>query len=80
MTTASRPFEDLIEFLSKMPPEDILAFRASDTTVQRVQTLIEKEKQGGASPEEKAELERYLIQEDLMIIAKARAKMRLAQS
>ncbi len=78
--TASRPFEDLIEFLAKMAPEDVLAFRASDATIRRVQTLIEKEKQGSITLEEKAELERYLIQEDLMIIAKARAKMRLAQS
>lgn len=77
--TASRPFEDLIEFLAKMAPEDVMAFRASEATVRRVQMLIEKEKQGSISPEEKAELERYLIQEDLMIIAKARAKMRLAQ-
>jgi hypothetical protein len=77
--TASRPFEDLIEFLAKMAPEDVLAFRASEATVRRVQMLIEKEKQNNITLEEKAELERYLIQEDLMIIAKARAKVRLAQ-
>ncbi len=78
--TASRPFEDLIEFLAKMAPEEVLAFRASDATILRVQKLIEKEKQNSITPEEKAELERHLIQEDLMIIAKARAKMRLTQS
>jgi hypothetical protein len=78
--TASRPFEDLIEFLAKMAPEEVLAFRASDATIRRVQTLIEKEKESSITLEEKAELERYLIQEDLMIIAKARAKMRLAQT
>ena len=77
--TAIRPFEDLIDFLAKMAPEDVLAFSASDSTIHRVQTLIEKEKQNNISAEEKAELERYLIQEDLMIIAKARAKMRLAK-
>lgn len=77
--TANRPFEDLIEFLAKMAPEEVLAFRASDATVKRVQTLIEKEKQQSLTSEEKDELERYLIQEDLMIIAKARAKLRLAQ-
>ncbi len=62
-----------------MAPEDVLAFRASEATVRRVQMLIEKEKQNNITLEEKAELERYLIQEDLMIIAKARAKVRLAQ-
>ncbi|GAB4490324.1 MAG: hypothetical protein OHK0019_08990 [Saprospiraceae bacterium] len=77
--TANRPFEDLIEFLAKMAPEEVLAFRASDATVKRVQTLIEKEKQQSLTSEEKDELERYLIQEDLMIIAKARAKLCLAQ-
>jgi hypothetical protein len=75
-----QPFDDLIEFLAKMAPEQVLAFRPSETTVRRVRNLIAKEKDGTILREEKFELDRYLLQEDLMIIAKARARLRLSQS
>lgn len=73
------PFNDLIELIVQTAPERILEFQASPKTTDRVYALIQKEKEGVISPEEKAELDRYLLEEDLIIIAKARARLRLAQ-
>ena len=75
MTVAAvRPFDDLIDFIVRLAPEQVLAFRASEATVRRVQFLMDKEKEDGLSLAEKEELDGYLLQEDLMIIAKARAQ------
>lgn len=60
-----------------MAPESVLAFRPSDVTIRRVQWLLEREKTGILSAEEREELDHYLLQEDLMIIAKARAKLQI---
>ncbi len=81
MTVAAvRPFDDLINFIARLAPEQVLAFRASEATVRRVQFLIDKEKEEGLSLEEKEELDDYLLQEDLMIIAKARAQLLISRS
>lgn len=50
-----------------------IAYRPSDPTIRRVQWLLEGEKTGVLKEEEREELDHYLLQEDLMIIAKARA-------
>ena len=81
MTTAfaARPFDDLINLLVETAPEKVLAFRASEKTVKRLYELIEKEKAEKILPEEKIELEKYLMEEDLIIIAKARARLQIAK-
>ena len=76
---AVRPFDDLINLLVETAPEKVLAFRASEKTVKRLYELIEKEKEGKIHPEEKTELEKYLMEEDFIIIAKARARLQIAK-
>lgn len=76
---AVSPFDDLINLLVETAPEKVLAFRASEKTVKRLYDLIEREKTDGLSLEEKIELEKYLMEEDLIIIAKARARLQIAQ-
>ncbi len=79
MTATVKPFDDLIDFIATLAPADVLAFKPSEATINRLQWLLEKERENQLSMEEKEELERYLIQEDLMIIAKARAHLKLRQ-
>ena len=73
------PFNDLLNFLSNLAPEDILAFKLSEKTVARIRHLVELEKTGKISPAEKAELGHYCVQEDFINLAKAKAlaQMRL---
>ncbi|MFN0014046.1 MAG: hypothetical protein ACKVU2_05805 [Saprospiraceae bacterium] len=77
--TAAHPFNDLINFLAVMAPEQVLAFKPSEATIKRVRWLLEREQTGLASREEHKELDRYMLQEDLMVIAKARARLRLSR-
>lgn len=78
--TVTHPFDDLINFLAQLAPEQVLAFKPSEATIQRVQRLLEREKEGLITLEEREELDQYLLQEDLMVIAKARARLQLPRS
>lgn len=78
--TVTHPFDDLINFLAHLAPEQVLAFKPSESTIHRVQWLLEHEKTGLITDEEKDELDQYLLQEDLMVIAKARARLQLSRS
>lgn len=78
--TVTHPFDDLINFLAHMAPEQVLNFRPSESTLERVKWLLDREKSHAITAEEKDELDQYLLQEDLMVIAKARARLQLSQS
>jgi hypothetical protein len=70
-----RAYEEVIDFLAAgTSPDDIAAFRPSETARERVMELIEREKTTGLDAEERSELEHYLQLEHLMRLAKARAR------
>lgn len=71
----TRAHEEIIDFIaSGTSPENVIAFRPSPKSRQRVMDLIAREKTNGLSPEETAELNDYLQLEHLMRLAKARAR------
>ena len=75
----SLAYEEFIDFIaSGTTPQDIINFRPSENTKNRVTDLIEREKHEQLSMEDAAELEHYLQIEHLMRLAKARARQRLA--
>lgn len=66
--------EEVANFIAMTNPAKVLAFRPSDETRQRVSELIEREKSGGISAEEKSELDYYMQLEHLMRMAKIQAR------
>jgi len=72
--TVVYPFDDLINFIVKLVPNEVLAFSASASAIQRVQHLTKRHQENIINEAEELELESYLIQEDIMIFAKTRAK------
>jgi len=72
MTIAYDEFVDLIA--AGTTPSGVVAFQPSDATKDRVEDLIRREKTGGLSDEETAELNHYLRIEHVMRLAKARAR------
>lgn len=54
--------------------EDHTNFRPSEAARERVADLLEREKDGELSRDEKSELDHYLQLEHLMRLAKARAR------
>ena len=71
-------YEEIAEFIAEMNPEKILTFEASIALQERFEELLEKEKASGLSIEEKAELDRYMMVNQLVSLAKARARRQLA--
>jgi hypothetical protein len=73
-------YEEFVDFIAAgATPAEIVAFRPSEATKERVEDLIRREKTGGLSAEDTAELNHFLQVEHLLRLAKARARQRLPQ-
>ncbi|MGP0067960.1 MAG: hypothetical protein ACLQGP_30745 [Isosphaeraceae bacterium] len=71
---------DLLETLARLPsPEEILALRPAPILQDRIEALLDKNRAGGLSEEERREWERYQYIEHLVRLAKARAIQRQAR-
>ncbi len=67
--------EEVVNFLAGGPtPEEIVAFRPSPSSMEKVSVLLDKNRQGILSPQEEAELDQVEALDHLMIRVKARAR------
>lgn len=67
--------EEVIDFLATGPsPEQIVAFRPTQANIERVSTLLSKNRQGTLSVDEEAELDKIEAHDHLMVRVKARAR------
>jgi len=72
-----RAADEVVEFLARQIPAEALAsFQPSETTRKRVWGLVRKEKEEGLTPDERCELNEYEQLEHLLILAKAKARLR----
>ena len=70
-----RAYEEVVDFIAAgTSPQNVVAFRPSETAKERVADLIQREKTTSLSPDEKSELDHYMQLEHLMRLAKARAR------
>lgn len=77
--STSRAYEEVIDFIAAgTSPQNVVAFRPSEGAKERVADLIRREKSASLSPDEKSELDHYLQLEHLMRLAKARARLHIA--
>lgn len=73
-------YDEFVDFLAGgTTPQGVVDFRPSEATRRKVAELIERQKAGGLSHDETAELNQFLQIEHLMRLAKARARQRLDQ-
>jgi hypothetical protein len=77
---ASEPvYMELVDFVAGgTTPEDVLNFRPSDKAQQRLAELIERERESQLSEEEAAELNHFLELEHILRMAKAKARLIVA--
>jgi hypothetical protein len=72
---ASPAYLEIIDFIAAgTTPAKVIQFRPSSEAERRVTDLIEREKAGGLSPGEKAELDHFMELEHILRRAKARAR------
>ena len=64
--------DELAEFFALKFPKDIMAFRPSEKVSSRIESLVNKEKNGQITSIEQSELDKYMLLEHLMRVAKAK--------
>lgn len=71
---ASALAQEIVVFLARGPlPQEIVAFRPSAAATERSQELLQRNKQGGLTPSEEAELEEMALLDQLVTLIKAQA-------
>jgi hypothetical protein len=76
---ATPSYLEIIDFIaSGTTPQAVADYRPSREAQERVAELIEREKEGGLSVEEKSELDHFMDLEHILRMAKARARQILA--
>jgi hypothetical protein len=72
---------EVIEFLAQGPTSsEILAFKVSRQAQDRLEELLDKNREGALTPQEKAELDTYHQINHLLILLKARARAAFAST
>jgi hypothetical protein len=66
-------YDEISSFIAGMNPEKVVQFSPSATQQQRLDSLLDKQKELGLSTDEKTELDHYLIINRIVGLAKARA-------
>jgi hypothetical protein len=68
-------YQEFIDFLASIPTlEQIADFKLSDAAQERVEDLIDKDRENEITPYEKAELDKYFQYRHIMILLKAGAR------
>ncbi len=70
-------FDELAYFLANLSPKKVLSYKVSPKAQERVCFLIEKNKNSGLSSLEDEEMERYMIVEHIIQLAKSKAVQKL---
>jgi hypothetical protein len=80
MSTVSPAYLEIIDFIAAgTTPEAVSQFRPSPEAQRRISDLLEREKECGLQPEEKAELDHFLELEHILRMAKAKARQILSR-
>lgn len=71
-------FNEILDFLASTPtPEAIIAFRPSDELQVKASQLLDKNRDGDLSANERAELDEFQRMNHFMTMLKARARQKL---
>lgn len=80
MSTTVPVYFEIIDFIaSGTTPEAVAQYRPSLELQERVSALVEREKEGALSLDEKAELDHFMELEHIMRMAKAKARQLLVR-
>ncbi|MFN0037277.1 MAG: hypothetical protein ACKVUS_19635 [Saprospiraceae bacterium] len=78
---ATQMVDSLVTLLTSSPkPEDVLDFKLPLGLQERASLLLELNREGIISEEEKEELDQFIFIEHIFRMAKARARMQMAEA
>jgi hypothetical protein len=75
--SAHYTYDRVADFIAALNPKQLLELRADADMQARLEALIEQEKTASLTPEEKDELDHYIVLERLIRLMKANALSRL---
>ena len=76
----NRVFDEIIDFITSIPqPQQILNYKSSKSTQNRLDDLLEKKRNEQLNDNELHELDQFIMTEHIMRIAKIKAKKSLQQ-
>ncbi len=71
-------FIEIADFITSQPTlEDIIAYHISPSQQERIDDLLDRNREGTLSSDERQEMETYLIISHVMSLAKAKARFKL---
>ena len=70
-------YDELAYFLASLSPRRVIAYKSSPKAQERVNHLLQKNKDSGLNSDENAEMERYMTVEHIVRLAKAKAMQQL---
>ena len=75
MSVPQKTYDEIVDLFARTSSAEVLAFRPSVESQERVRYLLERNEGGELSEDEAAELERFGELEHLMQLVKARAQV-----
>ena len=80
MSTTTPAYHEIIDFIAAgTTPEDVANFHPSPEAQKRIADLLERDREQGLSPDERAELDHFMELEHILRMAKAKARLILAR-
>ena len=76
--TAIAAYDEVAVMLANLDPSKIINLKPSESSIQRLTDLLEKNREGDLTTSESYELERMLALDHLIALAKAHARIKLA--
>jgi hypothetical protein len=73
MIATAPMYNEISEFIASINPEKVIAFRPSVPQQERLDMLLDKQREEGLNLEEQSEVQHYLIINRIIGLAKARA-------
>ena len=76
--TAIPVYDEVASMLANLDPSKIIELKPSESSIQRLSFLLEKNRDGNLTSNETYELDRMLALDHLIALAKAHARIKLA--
>ena len=80
MSVPQKSYDEIVDLFARTSSAEVLAFRPSADSQERVRYLLERNESGEMTEDEAAELERFGELEHLMQLVKARAQVYISDS
>ncbi|HLR05230.1 MAG TPA: hypothetical protein VK117_05425 [Pyrinomonadaceae bacterium] len=75
MSVPQKSYDEIVDLFARTSSTEVLAFRPSFESQERVRYLLEQNEAGGLTEDEAGELDRFGELEHLMQLVKARAQV-----